>query len=171
MRTLGLALAFVAAYAWTAAAQVNVEVGKDGVKVDTPNARANAANSKTMHRVSKLTGLTVKNRSNEDLGKIEDLVIDENGAVRYAALSYGGFLGFNGKLFAVPWKALTIKKDAGSDNNYVELNVSKKYLENATGFPSDKWPDFTDPEMTAKWDRFYLRDEAKPSTPAPATRK
>jgi len=156
MRTLGLALAFVAACAVTAAAQDNAQA---------PGAAARAASSKTAHRVSKLTGLVVKNKSNESLGKIEDLVIDENGTIRYAALSYGGFLGFNGKLFAVPWKALTIKKDAGSDTNYVELNVSKQYLENANGFPSDKWPDFTDQEMTAKWDKFYLRDEVK--TPAP----
>jgi hypothetical protein len=159
MRTLGLALAFVAICAFTVSAQ-NVESGKPGAKTDASGAPLKAV----AHRSSKIVGMSVKNRANEDLGKIEDLVIDEGGMVRYAAVSFGGFLGFNNKLFAVPWKAFTIKHDAGSSTNYVELNVSRKYLENAEGFPSDKWPDFNDKQMTEKWDRFYLREEANKST-------
>jgi len=160
MRTLGLALAFVAACAFSASAQV-VETGKPGVKVDASGAPVQAV----AHRSSKIVGMAVKNRANEDLGKIEDLVIDEGGQVRYAAVSFGGFLGFNNKLFAVPWKAFHIKHDAGSSTYYMELNVSRKYLENADGFPSDKWPDFNDKQMTAKWDKFYLREEGKSTTP------
>jgi len=155
MRTLGLALAFAAVCAFTTSAQ-NVEVGKPSVKVDASGAPLKAV----AHRSSKIVGMAVKNRANEDLGKIEDLVVDEGGTVRYAAVSFGGFLGFNNKLFAVPWKAFSIKHDAGSSTNYVELNVSRKYLEGADGFPSDKWPDFNDKQMTEKWDRFYIREEA-----------
>jgi sporulation protein YlmC with PRC-barrel domain len=162
MRTFGLALALVAAWTFTASAQV-VEVGKQGIKVDI-----GASGKFEAHRTSKIVGMAVKNRSNEDLGKIEDLVMDEGGHVHYAAVSFGGFLGFNNKLFAVPFKAFTMKHDAGSSTHYMELNVSRKYLENAEGFPSDKWPDFNDAEMRAKWDKFYLRDENKPATtPAP----
>jgi len=159
MRTLGFAIAFATAFAWTATAQVNVQVGKDGVKVDAQGARDNKV--AVAHRASKIAGMTVKNRANEDLGKVEDLVIDERGNVRYAAVSFGGFLGFNDKLFAVPWKALTIKNDVNSTTQYVELNVSKRYLENAPGFPSDKWPTFADPEVNAKVDAFYLREQDK----------
>lgn len=163
MRTLGLALTFLAACAVSAPAQV-VEVGKQGVKVDASGAPVKAV----AHRSSKIVGMAVKNRANEDLGKIEDLVIDEGGTVRYAAVSFGGFLGFNNKLFAVPWKAFAIKHDAGSSTHYVELNVSRKYLENAEGFPSDKWPDFNDRQMTEKWDKFYLREEANKAATTPA---
>src|SRR4051794_3615384 len=42
-------------------------------------------------RTSDITGLYVKNKNHEDLGKIDDLVIDmKNGEVRYAAIAYGG---------------------------------------------------------------------------------
>jgi sporulation protein YlmC with PRC-barrel domain len=160
MRTLGLALAFLAASAFTVSAQ---EAGKQGVK-DASGAPAKAV----AHRSSKIVGMTVKNRANEDLGKIEDLVIDEAGQVRYAAVTFGGFLGFNNKLFAVPWKAFHIKHDAGSSTHYMELNVSRKYLENAEGFPSDKWPDFNDKQMTEKWDKFYLREESNKASTTPA---
>jgi sporulation protein YlmC with PRC-barrel domain len=165
MRTIGLAIAFATAFAWTAAAQVNVEVGKEGVKVDAPGARGGTTGVAAAHRASKISGMTVKNRANEDLGKVEDLVIDERGNIRYAAVSFGGFLGFNDKLFAVPWKALTIKNDVNSTTQYVELNVSKKYLENAPGFPSDKWPTFADPEVNAKVDAFYLREQDNKNDP------
>lgn len=158
MRSFCLSLAAVALLALPAAAQVQVQVGQGGIKVDAPGVRADTTNAAAAHRASKLMGLTVKNRKNDDLGKIEDLVVDERGHVRYAAVSFGGFLGFNNKLFAVPWKALTVKHDVNSSTYYVELNVEKKYLENAPGFPSDKWPTFADPDVNAKVDAFYLRD-------------
>jgi sporulation protein YlmC with PRC-barrel domain len=161
MRTFGLALALIAACTFTASAQV-VEVGKQGVKVDTSGAPAKFV----AHRTSKIVGMAVKNKSNEDLGKIEDLVMDESGHVHYAAVSFGGFLGFNNKLFAVPFKAFTIKHDPGSSTNYMELDVSRKHLENADGFPSDKWPDFNDLEMRTKWDKFYTQGGAKLTAPA-----
>jgi sporulation protein YlmC with PRC-barrel domain len=161
MRSFGLALALVAACTLTASAQ-NVEVGKQGVKVDIGGAPAKFV----AHRTSKIVGMAVKNKSNEDLGKIEDLVMDESGHVHYAAVSFGGFLGFNNKLFAVPFKAFTIKHDPGSSTNYMELDVSRKHLENADGFPSDKWPDFNDVEMRTKWDKFYTQGGAKLTAPA-----
>src|SRR5665647_527868 len=57
--------------------------------------------------VSTLKGHNVVNKAKEDLGKIEDLMIDfKNDRIAYAVLSFGGFLGVGNKLFAVPWKAI-----------------------------------------------------------------
>jgi sporulation protein YlmC with PRC-barrel domain len=161
MRTFWLALALVPLFALTAAAQVDVKVQAGGAP--TSNAKAKMA-----HRTSKIVGLSVKNEKNEDLGKIEDLVMDENGQVRYAAISFGGFLGFNNKLFAVPFRALHIKHDPGSSSNYVQVNnVSKEYLDRAEGFPSDKWPTFTDDEANKKIDAYWLRADTKTPTTLP----
>ncbi len=45
-----------------------------------------------------LVGDKVVNHENEDLGKIEHLMIDlENGRVAYVVLSFGGFLGMGDK--------------------------------------------------------------------------
>jgi len=58
---------------------------------------------------STLIGNEVRNREGEDLGRIEDFMMDrETGRVAYAVLSFGGFLGVGNKLFAVPWDAFTI---------------------------------------------------------------
>src|ERR1700687_4823051 len=76
-------------------------------------------------------GSKVVNAQNEDLGKIEDLVLDAGaGRIAYAVLSFGGFLGMGEKCFAIPWNALHFD----FPENRAVLNVDKKLLENAPGF-------------------------------------
>ena len=86
-------------------------------------------------------GSNVVNKQNEDLGKIEDLVLDTGtGRIAYAVLSFGGFLGMGDKYFAIPWNAFHFNL---SENRAV-LNVEKKLLENAPGFNKDNWPNMAD---------------------------
>jgi sporulation protein YlmC with PRC-barrel domain len=90
---------------------------------------------------SSLKGDKVVNYKGEDLGKIEEIMIDlDRGRVAYAVLSFGGFLGLGDKLFAIPWQALsvdTVKKQ-------IVLNADKALLEKAPGFDKDNWPDMAD---------------------------
>lgn len=108
-------------------------------------------------RSTKLMGMKVRNADGEDLGKIKDLVIDvDRGQVRYAALSFGGFLGLGDKLFAVPMRALRL---AHKDNEtHFVLHVNKDRLKNAPGFSDDAWPDFANPAWGAEVDAFYGTD-------------
>jgi sporulation protein YlmC with PRC-barrel domain len=100
------------------------------------------------HRViasSTLNGTHVRNPAGEDLGRIEEIMMDApTGRVAYAVLSFGGFLGIGGKLFAVPWKALALNEN---DHEFV-LNVDRHLLETAPGFDKDNWPDMADPAFT-----------------------
>jgi PRC-barrel domain len=86
-------------------------------------------------------GSKVVNRQNEDLGKIEDVVLDAGaGRIAYAVLSFGGFLGMGDKYFAIPWNALSFNL---ADKQAV-LNLDKKHLENAPGFDKENWPNMAD---------------------------
>ena len=86
-------------------------------------------------------GSSVVNTQNEDLGKIEDLVLDAGaGRIAYAVLSFGGFLGMGEKYFAIPWNAFHFNLK----ENHAVLNVDKKLLENAPGFDKDAWPNMAD---------------------------
>lgn len=88
-----------------------------------------------------LSGNKVRNGRNEDLGKVEDFMLDLNeGKIAYAVLSFGGFIGIGEKLFAVPWTALRLDQEK---RDFV-LDVEKEALKSAPGFDKDKWPDFAD---------------------------
>jgi sporulation protein YlmC with PRC-barrel domain len=94
----------------------------------------------------------VKNAAGDDLGKIEDLMIDlHSGRIAYAVLSFGGFLKMGNKLFAIPWEAL--KFDA-TKKNFI-LHVEKSRLENATGFDKDNWPNMADATFGSNLYRHY----------------
>jgi sporulation protein YlmC with PRC-barrel domain len=102
-----------------------------------------------------LIGDDVRNNSGEDLGKLEEIMLDlDEGRVAYAVLSFGGFLGVGDRLFAVPWEALQVD----TQNKAIIFNVSKERLEQAPGFDKDNWPDTTDREWLAKVHNFYGYD-------------
>lgn len=107
------------------------------------------------HRASELIGLNVMTPNNEDtIGEIDDLVITQDGKVRYAAVSVGGFLGIGDKLVAVPWQSFQHRADEDGDH-IVTLNTTKEKLENAPGFNQDNWPDFANPQWSTENDRHY----------------
>lgn len=90
---------------------------------------------------SNVLGVTVKNMENDDLGTIEEIVLDKfTGEVRYLVLSFGGFLGMGDKFFAIPWNA--IHYDENQDA--FTMNMSEEKLKNAPGFDKDNWPNMAD---------------------------
>ena len=106
---------------------------------------------------STLASYKVENPDGENLGKIEELMIDlASGRVGYAVLSFGGFLGFGDKLFAIPWSKLSI--DPVKDKTFI-LNVPKERLDKGRGFNKDKWPDVADPTWQSETYKYY---EAEP---------
>jgi sporulation protein YlmC with PRC-barrel domain len=101
-----------------------------------------------------LAGDRIRNTAGEDLGKVEEIMIDvASGRVAYVVLSFGGFLGIGDKLFAVPWDSLRV--DEG-EHQFV-LDVDKQTLENAPGFDKDNWPDMADPAFGASIHQHYGR--------------
>ncbi len=88
-----------------------------------------------------LTGDAVVNPSGDNLGTLEEIMVDiDTGRVGYAVLSFGGFLGMGQKLFAVPWSSLSVD----TVNHRLVLDVPKERLENAPGFDKDNWPNMAD---------------------------
>jgi sporulation protein YlmC with PRC-barrel domain len=92
-------------------------------------------------KASAVNGSTVRNMQNEELGLIEETVIDpESGEIGYVVLSVGGFLGVGERLVAVPWDELRIvESDDGADPYYV-IEASKNYLEQRQSLGEENWP-------------------------------
>jgi sporulation protein YlmC with PRC-barrel domain len=100
------------------------------------------ANMRLVLAASTLAGDHVRNGAGDDLGSIEEIMLDlEGGRIAYAVLSFGGFLGIGDKLFAVPWSALRIDRD---EHAFI-LDVDRETLEIAPGFDKHHWPDMADP--------------------------
>ena len=97
---------------------------------------------------STLKGDKVTNAKGEDLGKVEEIMLDlERGRVAYVVVSFGRVNWMpNNKLFAVPWEALSL---SFHDKKFI-LNVSKEALKSAPGFDRDKWPEVADFGWLAK---------------------
>lgn len=106
-------------------------------------------------KASEVIGYAVKNAAGQELGAIEDLVIDpEHGRIAYAVLSFGGFLGMGDKFFAIPWEAM---KPMPAQETF-RLDVTKEKLEKAPGFSKDDWPNMADREWGLVVYKYYGLD-------------
>jgi sporulation protein YlmC with PRC-barrel domain len=112
----------------------------------------NGAPGDRMLSVEEVTGSTVRDLQGEDLGKLEDLVLDaESGRVAYGILTFGGFLGIGDKYFAIPWLAL---RPDSKEDGFV-LDVDKERLRDAPRFEKQDRPPFTDPTWSASIYEYY----------------
>lgn len=62
---------------------------------------------------SDLVGMKVVGSNDESIGKVSDLIIEDNQVVG-AVLDVGGFLGLGAKKVGVPWDALSVTEADGS---------------------------------------------------------
>ncbi len=108
------------------------------------------ATSLAPQRSSEIVGATVQNPNGDKLGKIDELIIGQDGAVTYAILSHGGLLGIGDKLVPVPWKAF---RPAKEDKTLI-VNMDKAILEKAPNFDPKQWPDMASSEWQKKFEYY-----------------
>ena len=92
-------------------------------------------------RVSELQGMKVNDSKGEEIGDIEDVVIDlQSGRVHAAVVEFGGVMGVGGKSYAFPLSEF----QPGKTQDQLVLNVDKQKLENTEGFAKGQWPEMGD---------------------------
>lgn len=100
---------------------------------------------------SNMMGVVVQNTSGEELGDVNDLIVDETGKVTGVVIGVGGLLGIGEKNVAVPYGSIeTMVKD---NDTVVMLNTTKDDLESA--------PDYTNREGQPLSVTKRVKDEAK----------
>ena len=106
----------------------------------------------TLMRSSTLFSYRVKSPQGEDLGKIEEIMIDmELKRIAYAVLSFGGFLGLGDKWVPVPWDALMLKPD----EKVLILNIDKEKLQKAPNFDRATLPELANRQWGAVIHTYY----------------
>lgn len=117
-------------------------------------------------RISQVVGMTVRNAEGKKLGDIKDVMLDMSapGCVRYAALSFGGFLGMGDKLFAIPWRAMKFRHDTDSNETCAVFNTTEEKLKQTPGFDKNQWPDMADRRWMDEVDKHHRLDIAAGDT-------
>ena len=117
-------------------------------------------------KISDVIGQNVENPQGDNLGEINDVVVDPNdGSITYAVLEAGGFLGLGEKFFAIPWRAFQTVADDDKDKDdkgeidKLILNVDKDRMQNAPGFDKDNWPNMADTQWGQTIHSFYGQDD------------
>ena len=86
----------------------------------------------------RVEGTTVFDASGKKIGQIDHLMIDKSsGAVRYAVMSFGGFLSLGSSHYPLPWSTL---KYNSAREGYL-TNVTEEQLRDAPEFADDSWTD------------------------------
>jgi sporulation protein YlmC with PRC-barrel domain len=135
-----LALAVVPGLAQTNTSQpANSNTGKQwNTQTNTNQFKAQPVRS------AKVLGSTVYDTIGKDIGRIRDVVFDENmGGMSRAILSISNYLGIaDGQLTPVEWKKLSAKRQPDGTIKFT-VTADKAQLRNEHSFSADNWPDFT----------------------------
>lgn len=84
-------------------------------------------------RMSKLMGLDVRNLQNEDVGEIEDVILDNGKTMRAVIVAVGGFLGMGERYVAVDPASIVISRNDDGDVEAV-INSTREDLRDAPEF-------------------------------------
>lgn len=100
-------------------------------------------------RTSKMDGLKVYNEANENIGTINDLLMDKSGAIKIAVIGVGGFLGMGEHLVAVPYEKLKFVNEAVAYTGTGAKPAATTTTGAATG--TDNKPATTTTASASKW--------------------
>jgi putative membrane protein len=87
--------------------------------------------------IKEVLGSKVVNAKGDQVGEIEDLVVDQN-QIRYAVLSVGGFLGIGEKKVAVPFDELQL----GDNEAYLMSATTEQQLEQMPEYDEGQYQPF-----------------------------
>ncbi len=83
-------------------------------------------------QATQLIGATVSTTADQDVGPVNDLIIDEQGQVVAIVVAVGGFLGLGEKDVAIGWKHVTPTGTA--DEQKLRIDLSRENLRSAPEF-------------------------------------
>jgi hypothetical protein len=99
-----------------------------------------------------ILGTSVRSATNEDMGRVVDVIVDHTGIPRAAVIDFGGFLGVGSRKIAVDWNAIRF-----SGANSVSIDLTRDQVKAAPQYQEGKpimvlgaAPEFARSRFTAK---------------------
>lgn len=84
--------------------------------------------------VQGILGRQVVGRDGADMGRIVDVIVDQNGQMRAAVIDFGGFLGVGSRKIAVDWNSLQFTPG----NAKVTTNLTRDQIKAAPDYKQSK---------------------------------
>jgi hypothetical protein len=81
-------------------------------------------------------GRDVRSPTDEDMGRIVDVIVDRSGSVRAAVIDFGGFLGVGSRKIVVDWNALHFGQVANKSDS-ITLELTKDQVTAAPEYKED----------------------------------
>jgi hypothetical protein len=81
-------------------------------------------------------GRDVRSPTDQDMGRIVDVIVDRTGVVRAAVIDFGGFLGVGSRKIVVDWNALHFGRVANKSDS-ITLDLSKEQVTAAPEYKED----------------------------------
>ncbi len=92
-----------------------------------------------MRHASRLLNANLVGSNDSDVGKIEDLVMDDDWRVRGAVVEWGGFLGLGERRAVVPIERISLP---ARDSDRARLNMTREQLEQLAGYDRSRVADY-----------------------------
>lgn len=89
------------------------------------------------HEVEGVLGREVRSATDEDMGRIVDILVDYAGQVRAAIIDFGGFLGVGSRKIAVDWSALHFPAPAKPEPP-IKLELNRDQVNAAPAYEDGK---------------------------------
>jgi len=106
-------------------------------------------------RATKIMDAKLKNIQNEDVGEVEELLLDRNYRVAYAIIGRGGVLGIGENFIPVPWSKLRTTYNRETTAVAAVIDATKQKLEQAPLVKGDNYATMLAPGFAAQVDRYF----------------
>ena len=84
-----------------------------------------------------MLGRDVRSATDENMGRVVDVLVDREGEVRAAIIDFGGFLGVGSRKIAVDWSALHFPPP-GKPNSTIALDLTRDQVKAAPEYKDGK---------------------------------
>jgi PRC-barrel domain len=89
------------------------------------------------HEVEGILGRDVRSSTDENMGRIVDVLVDRSGQARAAIIDFGGFLGLGSRKIAVDWNALRFPPP-GKSGTRITLELTRDQVKAAPEYQEGK---------------------------------
>jgi len=89
------------------------------------------------HEVAGILGREVLSATNENMGRIVDVLVDHEGQARAVIIDFGGFLGVGSRKIAVEWGALHFPAP-GKPDGHITLELNRDQVKAAPAYQEGK---------------------------------